>query len=75
MVWGVGLEGAEAEPVLGAWAELGEGGAVLGGAVADVFFKTIAGILLSEIDHILVAGNFGDDGGGGNILDEMIGAF
>ena len=75
MVLSVGLEGAEAEPVLGAGAECGEGGAVLGGAVTDVFFKTIAGILLSEIDHILIAGNFGDDGGGGDFFNEVVGAF
>ena len=75
MVWGESLEGAEAEPVLGAGAECGEGGAVLGGAVADVFFKTIAGILCGELDHILVAGDFGDDGGGGNVFHEVVGAF
>ena len=69
------MEGAEAEPVFGAGAELGEGGAVLGSAVADVFFKTIAGILLGEVNHILIAGDFSDDGGGGNVFHEVIGAF
>lgn len=75
MVGGESLEGAKAEPVFGAGAELGEGGAVLGSAVADVFFKTIAGISCGEIDHILVAGDFGDDGGGGNVFNEVVGAF
>ena len=69
------MERAKAEPVFGAGAECGEGGAVLGGAVADVFFKTIAGILLSEVNHILIAGNFGDNGGGGNVFHEVVGAF
>ena len=75
MVWGESLEGAEAESVFGAGAECGEGGAVLGSAVADVFFKTIAGILLGEVNHILIAGNFGDDRGGGNFFNEVVGAF
>ena len=75
MALGIGLEGAETEPMLGAGAELGEGGAVLGGAVADVFFKTIAGILHSEADHILVAGDFGNNRGGGNVFHEVVGAF
>ena len=69
------MERAKAESVFGAGAELGEGGAVLGGAVADVFFKTIAGILLGEVNHILIAGNFGDNGGGGNVFHEVVGAF
>ena len=69
------MERAKAESVFGAGAELGEGGAVLGGAVADVFFKTIAGILLSEVNHILIAGDFGDDGGGSHFFHEVVGAF
>ena len=61
--------------MFGARTERGEGGAVLGGAVADVFFKAVTGILLGEVDHILVTGDFGDDGGGGNVFHEVVGAF
>ena len=72
---GVGLEGTETESVFGAGTELGEGGAMLGGAIADVFFETVIGVLLGESDHVLVAGDFGDNGGGGDFFDEVIGAF
>lgn len=72
---GVDLERAETESVFGAGAEFGEGGAMLGSAIADVFFETIIGVLLGEVDHVLVAGDFGDNGGGGDFFDEVIGVF
>lgn len=45
-------------------AKLAQGGLMRGGAIADVLFKAITGIFFAEFDHILIAGNFGDDRGG-----------
>ena len=67
------FDGAEGATMLGAGAKVAKGGLVGGGAVADVFLETVAGIFCGEFGHIAVAGDFGNDRGGGNFLDEEIG--
>jgi len=59
--------------MLGCEAILIDGGDMGFGAVADVLVKTIVGIFGSEVFHILVTGDFGDDGSGGNLADESVG--
>lgn len=54
-------------------AEVEEGGFVGGGAVADVFFEAVAGVLFGEVYHVAVAGDFCDDGGGADFFDEKVG--
>ena len=43
------------------------------GAVADVFIEIVLRVFISEIDHVVVAGDFGDDGCSGNFADFSIG--
>lgn len=59
--------------MFGAGAEVEEGGFVGGGAVADVFFEAVAGVLFGEVGHVAVAGDFCDDGGGADFFDEKVG--
>lgn len=40
-----------------------------------MFFKAIGGILRGNFGHISVAGNFGNDGGGGDFFDKGISFF
>lgn len=40
-----------------------------------MFFKAIGGILGGNFGHISVAGNFGNDGGGGDLFDKGISFF
>lgn len=37
--------------------------------VTDVFVKTVFWVFFGEFDHVIVTGDFGDDGGGGNFTD------
>lgn len=66
------LDGSEAAAVLGTGAQLLESLLMLECAVTDVLLETVAGILLGELDHVAVAGDFGDDGGGGDFFDEEV---
>lgn len=68
-----GSDWAEAATVFGGGAEGAESGTVGGGAVADVFFKAIVGILVGKVNHVLVAGDLGDDAGGGDCFDAEVG--
>ena len=43
------------------------------GAVADVLIEAVLGILGGEIHHIMVAGDFSNDGGGGDFTDFVVG--
>ena len=61
--------------MFGAGAVFLEGGAMLSGTVTDMFFKTIFGVLLGEINHIFITSDFGDDTGGRNFFNEKIGFF
>ena len=36
------------------------------GAVTNVSVKTVVGILFGEVDHVMIAGDLGDDGSSGN---------
>jgi len=58
--------GREASAVNGAGAVLFEGGEMLFGAVAFMLGEAIERVLLVQGQHHAVAGNFGDDGGGGD---------
>ena len=58
--------GGEAPTVNGAGTVLFEGGEVLFGAVAFMLGEAIERVLLVQGQHHAVAGNFGNDGGGGD---------
>lgn len=66
---------AEALTVFGADAMLEESLSVGGGTVADVTFEMIPRIFMRQFNHVIIAGDFGDDGGSGNFFDEEIGFF
>ena len=36
------------------------------GAVADVLVKSVLGVFIGEVYHIMITGDFGDNGGGGD---------
>lgn len=46
-----------------------------GGAVSDVSFEIIFRVAFGKLDHVIVAGNFGDNGGSRDFLDKQIGFF
>lgn len=43
------------------------------GAIADMVFETIVWVFGVEVCHVLVAGDFGDDGGGRDFADFAVG--
>ena len=43
------------------------------GAVADVFVEAVVWIFGGEIHHIMVTGDFGNDGCGGDFADFIVG--
>ena len=59
-------EGGEGEAVDGGGAVLGDGGEVLGGAVPFVLGELVGGVVGVLGFHVLVAGDFGEDGGAGD---------
>ena len=69
---GEAADGAEAEAMLGGDAVAFKGGKVLLCAVAFVFFKVVVGVIVGEVDHVVIAGDFGEDGGGGDFFDEIV---
>ena len=50
-----------------------DGGNVRFGAIANVLVESIFWIFGCKVYHIAVAGNFGDDGSGGNFADFGVG--
>ena len=50
-----------------------DGGNVRFGAIANVLVESILWVFGRKIYHIVVAGNFGDDGGGGDFADFGVG--
>lgn len=52
--------------VVGSRAVVEDGLAVGGGAVAFVVKPAVVRVLTVEVDHVLITGDFGQDGGGGN---------
>lgn len=59
--------------MLGAGSEFEKGGFMSSGAVADVFFKSVARVFFGEVGHIAIAGDFGDNRGGTDFFDEKVG--
>lgn len=49
--------------------------AVLSGAVADMIFEAVFGVFRSKFNHIVIAGDLGDNRGGGDFSDETVGFF
>ncbi len=43
------------------------------GAVTDVFIETVVGVFVGKVYHIVVAGDFGDDGSGGDGANFAVG--
>lgn len=43
------------------------------GAVTDVLIETVFWVFSGELYHVLVASDFGDDGGGGDFADFGVG--
>ena len=43
------------------------------GAVTDMLIKTILWVFLGEFYHVLIAGDFGDDGSGGDFANFSVG--
>ena len=70
---GKGFAGFEGFAVFGCEAVLVDGFDMSFGAVADVFIELVFWILGANVYHVVVAGNFSDDGGGGDGLELGIG--
>ena len=68
-----GFAGFKGFAMLGGEAVFVDGGEMGFGAVADMLVETVGGVLWREVDHIAVAGDFGDDGGGGDSFKLRVG--
>ena len=68
-----GFAGFEGLAVLPSEAVLVNGCDMGFGAVADVLIEAVLRIFGGEIHHIMVTGDFGDDGCGGDFADFIVG--
>ena len=70
---GEGLAGFKRFAMFGGEAVFVDGGEMRFGTIADMLVETVGGVFWCKVDHIVVTGDFGDDGGGGDSFKLCIG--
>ena len=71
--FGEGFAGFEGAAMFGSEAIFFDGFLMFRGAVADVVFEIVFRVLARQFNHVIVAGDFGDDRSGGNFADFVVG--
>ncbi len=70
---GEGFTGFKRFAMFGSETIFVDGGEMGFGTIADMLVETVGGVFWCEVDHIMVTGDFGDDGGGGDSFELCIG--